>query len=33
MIDITELFCKSDDFYQEFWPQFQRHLLTNLSYG
>jgi hypothetical protein len=29
MIDITELFCKSDDFYQEFWPQFQRHLLTS----
>jgi len=28
MIDTTEIFCKADDFYQAFWPEFQRHLVT-----
>lgn len=27
MVDLTEIFCKADDFYQGFWPQFQKHLL------
>ncbi len=29
MIDVTEIFCKADDFYQAFWPQFRRHLLKS----
>ena len=27
MIDVTELFCKTDDFYLGFWPQFKKTLI------
>lgn len=29
MIDLTELYCKIDDFYQEFEPEFRRRLLKS----